>query len=180
MNEVELSTVIRNYVMIAGIVLGGLWAFWKWSFSEWLRQRKDMPAVDGELSTESEVLNGEKVILSLGAIWRNRGDHPVHIDHEATRVDVYKINKDIVEGPFEPKDNLGEPLFRTRPYHDMKGFILEPKTESLLKTHYVLQAGEVYFFRWKLYRSRKQHGDVLYAWTKELIYEAKSHSKANY
>ncbi len=171
MSNDDLSIVVRNYVIAAGIGLGGLWAFWKWSFSEWLRQRKNMPAVDGDLSADSVALNDEKIVLSLSALWRNRGDHPVYIDHEATRIDVYKIDEDIGEGAFEPKTSLGEPIFQSRPHHDFEAFVLEPRTESLLKTHYILLTGEVYLFRWKLYRNRK-HGDVLYAWTKELVHKA--------
>ena len=171
MDEVQVSIVIRNYATVAALLLVGSWAFWKWSFSEWLRRMKEVPSVDGELSTQFEPLNNGKIILSLRAIWRNCGENPVHIDHENVRVDVFLIPQDLPVGPINPKKDLGTPTFTIHPFLDMPGYVLEPQTDSLIKTHFVLEEEQTYFFRWKWYRSTKEHSNVVYAWTKELVYK---------
>ena len=180
MPEKELSIIIKNYVTSGGIVLGALWAFWKWSFSEWLRRKRQIPAIDGELDAFGMELDDEKVIISLSVLWRNKCNYPVHIDSKNTRIDVYNIPDNLNVGPFLPKLDSGDPAFTLKPYEDMEGFVLEPLTESLLTSHYTLLANKTYLFRWKLYRSTKKHGNKVYAWTKELVFNYSKNQQSNY
>ena len=175
MEIVELSIVIRNFIVAIGISIGGLWALWRWSFSEYLRSRKEIPAIDGKLSIETIEMNKSKIFLTLCATWNNRGVDTIYIDTEETRVDVYIIDTDLREGPFEPKKDLGIPIYRIFPYKDMNDFILEPNTHNILQTQYILNSNKIYLFRWKLYKSKKVYKKV-FAWTKELGY---MHTKYN-
>jgi len=174
MDEIQLSSVIKNYVTSSAIVLGGFWAFWKWSFSEWLRKRKEMAAVDGELIIESQTQVGEKIVLSLNAMWCNKSSHPVSIDQKSTQVDVFLISKELKEGVVDPGVDLGNPVIVFKPFEHLRGYYLEPNTDSLIKTHFALNRGEVYLFRWRLYNDSNENDKLVSFWIKELIYKTES------
>lgn len=169
--SLDTSSVVSNYVSAVAIVIGGVWVIWKWGFSEWLRRRKEIPSVEGSLETEATPIAEEKIAVTLNARWINKSGLPVYIDHSLTRVDVYSVNTEICLGNLVPKHDLGDPIIRARPYEDMDGFILEPNTNNLLQTHYVLEPKKTYLFRWKLYRNKRRHGGKVFAWTKEQIFQ---------
>ena len=173
MTEIELSTLIRNYTLSLSAVFMGGWAFWKWGFSEWLRHRQEGPAVDGVVTTTKTPLinNDSQVLATIEATWRNKGVYPVYIDTEQTRLDVFEITSEYPEGPIYTNKDLGDPAYRMYPYKDMKGFILEPNTESILQHHFILSVDKIYLLRWKLYRNQAHHKGGRYAWTKELPFQ---------
>lgn len=174
MNSYQLSEMIANYTFTIAAIIGGLWTMWKWGFSEWVQHRSRMPAVDGDLHVQEYQLKNKKYALTLIALWNNRGTQPIYIDHKKTRVDVFFISPERELGQFIPKKDLGAPRYRRHPFSDMSSFILEPKTQSTLKTHYILTEGDTVLFRWRLFKDRKKHGDEEYVWTKEMLYKCGS------
>lgn len=169
MTGIELSAVIRNYTLSLSAVLMGGWAFWKWGFTEWLRHRQEGPAVDGQVTTiQTPLINSDKqVLVTIEATWRNKSIFPVHIDTRETRIDIFMISSGYSEGPIYTNNDLRNPAHRMYPYKDMKGFLLEPKTESVLQHHFILSTGNIYLIRWKLYRCKEHHKSDSFAWTKE-------------
>ncbi len=169
MTGVELSTIVKNYTLSASTLLMGGWAFWKWGFSEWLRRRQEVPAVDGEISSVFAVLPDEKKrLMTIEAVWRNKSKYPVYIDTRETRIDVFQLET-LTEGPIYTNKDLGEPSQIMHPYSDMKGFVLEPNTDATLQHHFVLSMEKLYLIRWKLYRDSVRHEGGRYAWTKEMV-----------
>jgi hypothetical protein len=75
-----ISTIIKDYATTAAIIGGGCWALWRWVFEERLRRHRDFPALDGEIRTVETKLDEQNVVVTVNALWRNRGKLPVEID----------------------------------------------------------------------------------------------------
>lgn len=164
-------TFIREWLPSVAILAYGGWTLFKMLFTEHLRSKKDMPSIDGHLSAETIPFCDGRVLVTLSATWNNRSPLPVHIDTKTTIVLVYRIPGDIREGPLSLQTDLHNPVHTIQPYKELQQFLLEPKTSSLLQTHFVLSTGSVYGFLWKLNRHPK-HG-TLPGWTKELILDTR-------
>lgn len=170
MTALEVSTIVRNYVIAGATIFAGSWTFWKWGFIEWLRRRREGPAIDGVVEhKEVELPNNENLLITIEATWRNCSVYPVYIDTRKTRIDLFQLPSKIEVGPIVTNKDLGEPRHRLKPYEDMNSFILEPNTNSVLQHHFILKRNNTYLLRWKLYRNPKQHDETLFAWTKELV-----------
>lgn len=170
MTALEFSNLLKNYVLIGVTIFAGSWAFWKWGFSEWLRRRKEGPAIDGVLRyCEVNLPDSETLLITVEATWRNCSVYPVYIDTKETRIDLFRLPSKIEIGPIVTNKDLGEPQHRLKPYEDMKSFILEPGTESALQHHFILNKCSTYLLRWKLYKNPKKYDGRVFAWTKEMV-----------
>ena len=176
MKEVALAvlTFIREWLPSIAIIIYAFWTLYKRRSTQHLRSKKEMPSIDGYLSAETIPLYNGRVLVTLSATWNNHSPLPVRIDTQTTMVLVYRIPGDIREGPLSLQADLNNPVYTTRPYKELEKFLLEPKTNSLLHTHFVLPIGSVYGFLWKLNR-HPEHG-TLPGWTKELILDARKGS----
>lgn len=164
MSVTPFSEVFKNYVTAIAIIIGGLWAFYKWSFSEWLRHKKEMPAIDGFLDIKIVASSTKSSYVTLIAIWKNRSPLPFTVNVKTSGIDIFRIPKDIGIGVIECSDTLCEPLISNKPYRDKSSLTLEPMTECVLQSHYHLENGNTYLFRWQLF------GSECYLWTKSLLY----------
>ncbi len=167
-------TFIREWLPSFAVIVYAIWALYKRRSAEHLRSKKEMPSIDGYLSAETIPLSNGRVLVTLMATWNNHSPLPVRIDTQNTMVSVYRIPGDIREGPLSLRADLNNPAYTNRPYEELEKFLLEPKTSSLLHTHFVLPIGSVYGFLWTLNR-HPEHG-TLPAWTKELILDARKES----
>ena len=143
-----LSTIIRDYATAAAIIGGGLWALWRWVFEERLRRHREFPALDGELKTVETRLDHLNVILTVNALWRNRGKLPVEIDTTKTSVGVYSLDKSQPLGPFNPQ--IKALSYRAFPLADCAGYILEPGTDSTIQQCIVLPTNQMFVIHWAI------------------------------
>ncbi|TAJ52580.1 MAG: hypothetical protein EPN60_02650 [Nevskiaceae bacterium] len=174
MTCIDWSELIRNYATAIGIVVGGGWAFWKWGYSEWAGAKKNRASLDGQLSCSSVPLPGSAALVTVQAHWCNRGSFPVPIDPKETKVLVFKLPTQLQEGPFEPSSGFGPPLFDQRPFSSYDEFELEPKTESSLRAHFVLESDCTYFFRWELQKQDDGKASHVFTWSKEIVWQVPS------
>ena len=147
---------LKDWVPTLGIIFGGGFAYWKWSSIEKLRKQREMPSADkGTLSITSLPINDVKVWVQIDVIWRNPGSIPFDVDVDATVISVFEIKSSIDIGAIQLKvepGDLGEPIYSIKPYGSSKSVKYEPKSESLVQNHFVLERQKIYLFRWKLYR----------------------------
>lgn len=168
------SEIAKNCATTFGIVLGGGWAFWKWGYAEWQESKKNRASLDGQLDAKAEALANGRLIVTVLAQWNNRGQFPVKINPQRSQVLVYRLPDVLPLGAFEPATDFGDPLFIQYPFKELDGFELEPKTESFLRAHFVLEPTSKYFFRWELYKEDSPGADHEFVWTKELVWGAPS------
>src|SRR5215208_4827586 len=98
MLDAQIVTVAKDVATIAGILIAGGWAAWRWSYGERERKRREMASPDGELAV-TEVDGGDgRVIVTLHARWRNRGPLPIVLCAEDTRVEIFEIGNALSVG----------------------------------------------------------------------------------
>ena len=176
MDALQWSDLVKNYITAIGIGLGGAWAFWKWGYTEWQESRKNRASLDGQISARAERLaNGHLVVTVVGQ-WNNRGYFPIPIDTRQSRVLVYRLPDTLPPGPLDPDADFGRPLFEQYPFKNFASFELEPKTESFLRAHFVLELESKYFFRWRLYKLKEPDSNYEFFWSKELVWTAPSNT----
>ena len=147
MAEPHIATIIKDFATAAAILAGGGWAFWKWGYGERLRRKREMAATDGSLTATSVDMDESKSVVTLQAIWRNRGPIPLKLCPSHTRVEVFRIEKqenegrlELIEGP-----NVHLIISAAPPW---KSYIMEPGTDSVMHEHFVLMKESLHAFRW--------------------------------
>src|SRR6266853_5453219 len=136
MPDTHISTIIREYATVAAVAVGGGWALWRWGFEEWLRRQRDFPAVDGEIRTFETKLSDRNVIVTVNALWSNRGKLPVELDTTKTFVNVYSVGHSLPLGPFDPQST--KLAYSAKPLARLSGYVLEPGTDSIMQQCLVL------------------------------------------
>ena len=167
----DTSEIIANLATAAGIVLCGAWAFWKWSLSEYLRRRKEIPSFDGEIAARGVSIAPRTEAVTVSCRWRNCGSVPLDVNTQETRVSVYSLPDTAALGPIGPRlKNIPEVCVR-RPWEHWPRAILEPDTTSEIQAHFVLGSGQAYVFACRLEAVAK-NGDDKQVWVRELIWKS--------
>jgi hypothetical protein len=81
----ESAETIKDLATAAGILLGGGWAFWRWTFSEYLRRGREMPSIDGEITVRSVLIDDESELITVSCNWRNVSAIPLNVNTKETR-----------------------------------------------------------------------------------------------
>ena len=165
-----MITFLRDWLPSLAIIAAGIWTFVRWCQNEYHRRQKEMEALDGKLLAHVTQLSSGTSIITLNALWRNLSPLPVPIDPSKTRVDVFAIPGNIPLGPLATESDLGDPIYRHTFLND-NACILEPKTESILQTHFALNPG-LYMLRMEVYRAPKRKGYDI-SWTRELVLDTR-------
>lgn len=148
------------------ILAGGAWATFNWYVTERRRKSREIPSLDGAISTS--VLNGEsdRIVVTVTTKWRNAGVDPVSLDPAGTYVDVFECAQVPAMGPVDLEQGLGAALFRCLPLADASVYILEPGTNSELSCYCVVKSGRLYFVRWLLMEAPRKT-EQGYSWSRE-------------
>ena len=180
MSAVDWSELIRNYATVIALMVSSFWAASKVAWSEFLRSKQDMPALDssGIVVQDHELEAGAGFLVAVGMKWRNQSSMPTYIDPKLTRTEVYRVPENLEPGSLHLKPGLGDPLFVVRPLERLSSYVLEPKTESFLQSHMVLRDAGLYVFRVKIARSEKHHGAKGFEWGREIIARVPSPKRA--
>jgi hypothetical protein len=89
----DTAETIQSLVTSLGIFVAGVWAFWRWSLSEFLRRRGEIPSFDGTISAESVAVNEQQEVITVICHWRNVGTVPLDVNTKETRITAYLIPK---------------------------------------------------------------------------------------
>jgi hypothetical protein len=90
----DWTAEMYNIVTSAALIIGGVWAGYKWGYTEWQRKRREDPDLDGTLTASSVSLPADKAYLTLQAAWRNPGPLPVWMCPEHSFVEQYELPGD--------------------------------------------------------------------------------------
>jgi hypothetical protein len=176
MNALEWSELIKNIVSILAVIAGGMWAFWKWGYSDWAGAQKNRPSLDGHLTIDAASVNDQQLLVTVVGHWNNRGHFPVVLDSDLSRVQVFELPDQLTAGAFELSKHLKKPLFIQHPFSDLQWLELEPQTQSTLRAHFVLQPRKRYFIRWEFFKKKKNENEEQFLWSKEIAWEATSNN----
>lgn len=166
----------RDWLPSTAVLIGGVFVLVKFILSELSRREKEAIAIEGDLEISAVPLDEKRCFVTVQARWRNPSPRVCRVDTKASRIDVYVVPESLRLGAVAPKQDLGDPVVRLRPYEDMDSFFLEPNTASLLPSHYVLERGKLYLVRWKLYKYVGARAP--FAYTKERVCDLRASSAA--
>jgi len=143
----DVSETAFHIVASVAIVVGGLWTLATWGYDELRRRHREHPDLDGQLSASQVDAGGGRVIVTLDALWRNRGQTPVELDRGRSLAEVYVLDSKVLTHPMEI-DKRSEPAASSRAR--WATYLIGAKSESQMQAHFVLDADGVYLLRWKI------------------------------
>jgi hypothetical protein len=162
------AAIIKDLATVAALVIGGAWAFWRWSLSEYIRRRSEMPSFEGEITAYTVKAQQGRVTLSVSCKWKSLGGLPLDVNTQETRFTVYRIPDDLPPGPIGPRlKNLPE-LYVRRPWEHWPAAVLEPGTNSQLQAHFLVEPEQtlVVACRLEALHLRRKQKQV---WVRELV-----------
>lgn len=164
----EGSEIARNLVTAVGIVLGGFWAFWKWSLSEFIRRRTEIPSMDGDISYRAIPHKPGELILSVSCKWRNASNLPIEVNTQATSFWVFEVPEGSKHGPIGPRMGNLNQVYERLPWEHWPSAVLEPGTNSELQAHFLVKAGNTYIVSCRLEAITKPEKPKQ-VWVRELV-----------
>ena len=184
MTDVTTAAEFKNWLTSAAIVCGGLWALWRFRHSEWLRRRSEIPCLEGITAPpEIHSVSGNTAVASLRWTWRNAGIRPVHVDCQATFVQVYKLPHDIVGiiDPRQQQDELFPFLVVSHTPLDVMVYNFEPGTTSSILTPVALPISHTYIARFVVCADAEKHptgNDTSFFWERWQVFRTDPPSPA--
>jgi hypothetical protein len=169
MPTTETASSIQALVTSAGIILGGLWAFWRWSLSEYLRHRREIPSFEGDMTAGSVCMENGCVLVSVSCKWKNMSAVPLSVNTARTRVTVFDVPDSTQPGAVSPRlNNVVERHVRC-PWEHWSDVVLEPHTCSELQAHFLVEEVGTYLLACRLEAVSKKNNPVQ-VWVRELIW----------
>lgn len=168
-----LLTFIKDWIPSIAAIIAGIWILFQWLFGEWLRRKKEIPALDGRLSATIIPSENGKLLVTVEGLWNNHSPLPVYLSIEKCRIVIYHIDPHLKQGncALTLTKDLGEPVCNLFFLVGMceVDYFLEPNTASTIINHFILEPG-IYGVRMEL------HSLVVGVnWWKELIVDAQHH-----
>jgi hypothetical protein len=159
---------IRDIAATIAIVLGVAGGAWKWFFEEWLRRRRDIPSLSGEISAKVMPFSDSRALLQIDSEWTNNGNFPAHIDPNTLEVNIYLIKPDTQVGFMKSGRPPGPRVAKILPRKKWIGYFFEPKTKSMVQTVAVVETARSYLVVLSFALDEKRHGSVGdFLWTYE-------------
>jgi hypothetical protein len=169
MTNPEWATFIKDIATTIGIFVGGGWTIWKWSISEWLRRRKEIPSLDSKIKSTTVIASGDHALVSFEFLWRNRGQLTVPIDSKRSVCQVFELPQSVRVGPLSDQVTQLTPQFEDFFLKRLKEYTLEPNTERTIQCQFVLPSKTVYVVRITLIQHCKNPGDADF-WQREFVW----------
>jgi hypothetical protein len=166
------ATIIKDLATALALVVGGLWAFWRWSLGEYLRKLREMPSFEGELSARVLSSDDGQVILTASCKWKNVGVIPLNVNTQETRFTVCEIPAGTALGPIGPRLGNLSVKFILKPWQHWSSAILEAGTNSELHAHFLVEPDRTYVIACRLEAIQRPKKDKQ-VWVRELIWSTK-------
>lgn len=162
-----LLQFIKDWIPSIGVIVAGLWVFFKWLHDENLRRKEDTPSLDGKLTATYISIEENKTLVTIEALWNNRSPLPIYMDINKCKIDIYEIphNLNLENQCLTLKSDLGDPICSDKFLLHMVevNYYFEPNSESTIINHFILANG-IYGIRMVLHSGKK--GQM---WWKEII-----------
>jgi hypothetical protein len=140
--SLDTSEIWKNRAEIAAVFIAGIWTVWLFFYE----RRAHAPSLDGDLTIESSTLSKDLDVVSVRALWNNRGKFPIKLNKEDCFVLVFKVDAQLPKGPLVFEDDKA--LEKLTLFSG--DTVLEQGAQSVFRAHFILEKGPVYLFRWRL------------------------------
>jgi hypothetical protein len=135
---------IKDWLPSIAVIVWGIWLLFQWRFGEKLRQRKEGPSLDGQLSATMIRYEDGSLLVTVKALWNNHSPLSVYLDLDECKIHIFRIDSSkVTENGVVEFEGLGDRVcthqFLRVKYK--KYYRLEPGTESPLVNHFVLEPG---------------------------------------
>ena len=171
MEALRWSEIAENVATTVAIVVGGPWAYWVWRHSEWAGALKHRAALDGSIVAEYTPLASGLLVVAVKAHWNNRSRFPVEIDTHKSIVTAYELGPNLQVGALPDARGLGKQIGEAR-VSLAEEFELEPKTNSELRVHFVVEPDKRYFFQWRMAGGGRKFSELGLNWERTLLWHA--------
>jgi hypothetical protein len=165
----DTAETIQALTTAAGIILAGGWAFWRWSLSEYLRRRREIPSFEGEMFARAVPLTQGLVVLTVSCRWKNTSPVPLDVNTEMTGFTVYKVPETAALGAIGPRLGNVDALYTRHSWKHWPTTVLEPHTCSEIQAHFVVEDKSAYVLVCRLEAVTKE-GESKRVWARELVW----------
>jgi hypothetical protein len=134
-----------------GVLLAAFLGIWKWGFEESLRKRREVPSVQGELSSSITRHTTDTAIVSILATWATKSPARVEVDVERTSIAVFRIPAEHPIGSLIVNPESVEAVARVFPFRNLNRLSFGPNNEHTYASNFILKVSQRYLIRWRLY-----------------------------
>ena len=177
MTEPHWSEVFQNVSTGIAVLAGGGLAIWKWWLEEFIRNKREVPSLDGDLTWRVVNKTPDSWEVTLEALWRNRSAYSISLHTDKTLIKLFEIEAaDIDKNRIRPDlCPEREPDAKIYPLKHYNLYWLEPDTETLMREHIVLKSERRYFLVWTI---PSKNNPKRY-WTRTLMVSTRSGKSAD-
>ena len=175
MSAESVSTIVLHWMETAAIAVGGTWAVWNWGFTEFIKPLIHGPAIDGEISVETEIADQGRVAVTVRSVWNNRSKFSIGLDAAACKLTAFAFDPAAQPAPLDIP--AGMIRAEIAPFAHREGLELEPETNSSFHAFLVLHPGETLVLRWLVVTKANRRGRQ-YRWMKETLWRGTSAAEA--
>lgn len=97
-----MASEVAPWITAAAAAAGACFAIWKWGFEEWLRRRRELATLDGDIAVTLVPADSDTVCVFVESIWNNKGSVPVFLNPGACTVRVYELDVGEVPRAIDP------------------------------------------------------------------------------
>lgn len=171
--EPHASQIFLNYTTGIGLILGGLFAAWKWGVADILRRRAEHqreidenPDLEGSIDASVAQTATGGYVLTIDSRWKNQGGRNILLNTKETSLTLHHVDLEnskiahVIDA--DSKAIVTDMLLQ-----HLRGLRIGARTNYLIRRHfYVAESGD-YLVRIRLVRHEKTPDGRPFVWTKQ-------------
>jgi len=155
---------LYHVAMIVAAIVGGFSVCLKWLYPVWRNDYTNAECLDGDISVETIGTDRSNVVISVKAVWNNRGNFAVFLNTHECSVSVTELPENLPVGIVSAN---ATPLLRHNPLEGREKYVLEPKTSKPLRSHFALLRGKFYWIQWQMVSMHKKR----FVWRRDIVWK---------
>lgn len=171
--EPHASQIFLNYTTAIGLILGGLFAAWKWGVAEILRQRTEHqreidenPDLEGSIDASVAQTATGGYVLTIDSKWQNQGDRNIFLNTKETTLTLHPVDLENTELSYVI-DADSEPIVTDMLLQHLRGLRIGARTSYLIRRYFYVVGSGDYLIRIRLVRHEKTPDGRPFVWTKQ-------------
>ena len=163
--DVTPAQFLSYSITSATMVVGGVWALFRWANPLRRNMSTNAEVADGDISVEAISAEKKGIVVSVKGVWNNRGDFIIELKPAECLVSVYELQDNLTFGELA---NPNGQHWKQNPLAGRNRCELEPKTCSTFRAHFLLPPGRLYLIKWTMPSISG------YRWSRDIVWKAPS------